>query len=589
MRSPSFLVAIHIILLLHRGFAQDDPIPIHLATSPRHYGPDGPWQAVSVSFGDPEQVMDLYPGSPYESIILTDSVCAGVSLEPCGSGGLFNPEVSRTLDNTSIQYSTRDEGFNIDWTMGALRIGGKSHFAMDRLNLHATADRSQTIPNAAARLINEASIHLPDGTQYPPQVGQLALGAAEVNQTFDRGAGIPPINASLVSGYLWAKKKIPSSSYGLHVGSATLGPPLSLWIGGYDQSRVVGPVSSQSYDGDHAFTIDLLDISIGVDQGASPFPFRARENILAEKNSSIVNSLSVAINPAGPYLVLPTSTCAAIARDLPVTFNERYGLYFWDVDDSRYTKIISSPSYLSFIFRASGTSATNLTVKVPFQLLNLTIEAPLIQEPTPYFPCSPPQLINDWFQFSLGRTFLQAAFFGVNWNQGVGKWFLAQAPGPNTGSTPDTALYPSSFIESSGGSDEWSKSWNGHWTPLPEITRSSNNSKPSTTQRSLTLKTAPATTETFKPAIATNVANGELTTGAKLGLAFGISIAALVIIAFAALFLIRRRRRRKVVAALPTLTQEEKPENDQDYAVHEDTNQEPQELEVQSSPAHELS
>lgn len=583
MQSPFFSLVFCAILLLHRSLAQDNPIPIHLAASPRHYGPDGPWQAVSVSFGDPGQDIDLYPGSGYESIIFTDSLCADVSLRPCGSGGLFNPDASRSLDNTSIQYSARDEGFDINWTQGALRITGKSHFAMDSLKLYATAGRSKTIPNAATRLIYEASTIYPDGSQFPLQLGQLALGAAEVNQTFDLGAGIPAINASLVSGYLWANKQIPSSSYGLHIGSATFGPPLSLWVGGYDRSRVVGPVSSQSYDGDFTFAIDLLDIAIGVNQGASPFPYRARENILAEKNSSMPDSLSVGINPAGPYLVLPASTCAAIAKDLPMKFDNRYGLYIWNVEDPQYSKIITSPSYLSFIFRGSGVINANLTINVPFQLLNLTLEAPLTEKPTPYFPCSPSQFINEGSQYSLGRAFLQAAFFGVDWNQGVGKWFLAQAPGPNTKSTPDVNSYPDSFDGSTGSSDEWSESWNGYWKSLPESTKASNDSTPTATQGS----------EPSNTAIATNTPAGGLTSGAKvgLGLGLGIGITALATIAIAALFFIRRRRRHKVMTAPPAFPMPPREEEQilrrnqdqdlsQDYLSQKVSTQAPQELET---------
>ena len=62
------------------------------------------------------------------------------------------------------------------------------------------------------------------------------------------------------------------------------GIPLSLWLGGYDQSRVIGPVSSQSYQGG-GFAIDLLDVGIGVDNGASPFNFSAKQGILAQGNS----------------------------------------------------------------------------------------------------------------------------------------------------------------------------------------------------------------------------------------------------------------------------------------------------------------
>lgn len=579
MLSHSFYVVISIAFLLYPTVAQDIPLPIHVTTSSNHYGPDGPWQAVSVSYGSPPQDIDLYPGSAFESIVLTRSVCDDVSLTPCGSGGLFDPEDSSDLDDSSIQYGEHNDGFMIDWTLGALRLGGQAHFALDQLTLHA--QQSKIIPNLSTRLIYNASITYPDGTEYPPQLGQLALGSSLVNQSFTTGEGLPSINASLVPGYLWANKVIPSSSYGLHIGSAALGLPLSLWVGGYDQSRVLGSVSSQSYDSQYNFfAIDLLDIGIGVDHGGSPFSYSARENILAEGNSSMPKTLSVAMNPAAPYLVLPQSTCAAIAKDLPVTFNAKYGLYFWDVDDPQYSRIVTSPSYLSFTFRASGISNVNLTINVPFQLLNLTLDAPLIKKPTPYFPCQPPQLTE---QYSLGRAFLQAAFLGVDWNQGLGKWFLAQAPGPNTGSTPSAAPYPDAFTKSSTSANKWSDTWDGHWTPLPENTPAKKPTKSSAAE-------LPGTSNSGTPEKArANVANGAVTTGAKVGI--GVGIAALVIIAIGAIFFFfRRRRARRVMAPLPAWRQtgyQDESKHGQPSTIHEAPGQQPSEL-YTGDAAHEL-
>lgn len=65
---------------------------------------------------------------------------------------------------------------------------------------------------------------------------------------------------------------------------------------------------------------------------------------------------------------------------------------------------MTSPTYLSFVFRGSN---GNLTIKAPFQLLNFTLEAPLVSNLIPYFPCQPPQAQGN--SYSLGRAFLQAA------------------------------------------------------------------------------------------------------------------------------------------------------------------------------------
>jgi hypothetical protein len=111
----------------------------------------------------------------------------------------------------------------------------------------------------------------------------------------------------------------------MHIGSAAMGIPGSLNIGGFDQSRALGPVSSQAYTLDH-LPIDLLDIGIGVAEGASPFNFTAQSGLSAEGNSSMGPATSVFVEAPVPYIYLPQSTCDAITQYLPLTFQEKYGV-----------------------------------------------------------------------------------------------------------------------------------------------------------------------------------------------------------------------------------------------------------------------
>lgn len=333
-------------LYLSFAFEVNDPNPIQLLTSDKHYGPDGPWQAVTVWLGTQQTQVDLYPGGSYGSIILSETICVGFTAYPCGSGGLYNSSGSKAFDDHSIQiFEWGDQG----WVLGALKYYVNRKYSMDQLYI---SPNGVYVSNLSILLVEDVSMIYPDGSYYPIQLGSLALGGAFPNQTFhipDRA----DINASLLPGFLLEQNRISSSSFGMHLGSATLGPPLSLWLGGYDRSRIVGPVSIQVIK-DLGPTIDLLDIGIGVDHGASPFPFVSREGFLAEGNLSIGQSIPLVMNPSAPYLAVPSSTCAAIAKSLPVTYNPKYGLYFWNVNDRLYNRIVRSPSYLSFIFRAQG-------------------------------------------------------------------------------------------------------------------------------------------------------------------------------------------------------------------------------------------
>ena len=284
----------------------------------------------------------------------TNLICIN-SVEPCGSGGLYNLSNSDSFGpNTTIDFGQQyDNTTGSSFTYGALLLElGNSTYAQDTLSI------------SSAPSVNDFDIYMysvfqmiyPDGTHYPIQVGMLSLGTdgADCNQTLT-DTPTPPINSTLIPNNLHQNGFIPSSSYGLHYGSAALNLDLSLWLGGYDALRIVGPVSSQSYtnSADNAFELDLLDIGIAVDHGASPFNYTSKSGFLASGNTTIsdndTKSIPVVMNFAAPYL-LPNSTCNAIAQELPVRYSSKYGLYLWNVDDPQFARIINSPTYLNFTF-----------------------------------------------------------------------------------------------------------------------------------------------------------------------------------------------------------------------------------------------
>lgn len=514
----SLLLLDHTLLSLAQGGSE----PLQVTASSHLYGPDGPWQAVSVQLGNPPQTLDLYPGGVFQSSVFTNQLCQDVTANPCGSGGLYDPDLSSTIDNTSISYVGVATSPSGSWTDGAMLLS-YSDEATIREQLQIA---DQTVANFSVTTYANVSMVYPDGN-YPLQVGALSLGP-NVNQSFSETVG-PALNSSLIPGSLAAKNTIPSSSFGLHVGIGVkaLKLELSLWLGGYDASRIVGPVSSQSIQNDAGseFVIDLLDIGIGVDNGGSPFPFSSQQGLLSAGNSSIsAPGVPVFMNPSVPYMNLPGSTCAAIAKVLPVTYNAGKALYFWDVSDPQYAKIVTSPTYLSFVF---GATDGNLTIHVPFSLLNLTLQEPLVSTPTPYFPCQPPQAPDNIpTYYSLGRAFLQAAFIGVTWtSQGVGQWYLAQAPGPVT----DTYPQGKPLINGSppvGLSTDWSGTWRGIWTALPL--------PPSATTS--TIQTPAEQSGTPSP-----LSKHSLSDGAIAGIVIGAVVAVLVPVALG-IWLFRRRR-----------------------------------------------
>jgi len=483
-----------------------DGTPWTVLWSDQTYGPDGPWQAVSVELGSNKQPVDLYPGDRWASTILIDTVCTDNASIPCyaGRAGLFNISAStsgvtlQTPTNTSQMAWLSDQS-----SAGVNKWGGTGHVKEGVLADTLTLQNGPTVPNLSMASIYDAYETYPNGKAYPVSVGILSLGGPKPIHTVDGN------NFNLLCAWeYWndtSSDRIPSYSWGMHIGSVEPVIPGSLVLGGYDQSRVLDQVSSQQVDPTNNLgnlAIYLEDIGIGVATGGSPFGFENKSDLLQWGGSTTSRGKVVEIDPALPYLYLPKETCDAMAAELPVTFNEGLGLYFWTTDDENYHKITSSPAYMSFTFQKDAANTQNITIKVPFQLLTLTLQEPLVEQNTTYFPCYPSDA------FILGRAFLQAAFIGTNWQEGTGGgyWFLAQAPGPAIGSSVTQSIAASeTSIKASANS--WEDSWDGFWVPL-NLEKSSSG----------------------------------LSTGVKAGIGVGCAVGGLVLIGILAWLIVRRKR-----------------------------------------------
>jgi hypothetical protein len=473
--------------------------------SSQTFGPDGPWQAVEIRVGSRSNVVSLYPGGIFSSHILSPSVCTNATLGTvcyAQTAGLYDSTLSSTSEFGSISVTA-----GVDYSEGALQMGGTpGRIGTDTWDI---GNSMETLREMNMAVHDSIWGTLLDGTTYPLSVGSLALGApGTVNQTFTFGTGQPAINATLLPGWLAMEaapnKILSSNSYGLHIGSVSPKISPSLYFGGFDQNRVLGTVSIQQGSPDSVNSIDMLDISLTVVEGASPWTFSNLGGLLASGNSSINDILPISVNSLAPYLHLPKSTCDAIAAKLPVTYQSKYGLYFWNTDDPQYEKIVSSPSCLSFTFRESQ-SGNNFTINVPFKLLNLTLTAPLTTTPTAYFPCK----VETQTHYQLGRAFLQAAFVGVNWNayNGSAAWWLAQAPGPNTPSQVNVLVVGDTDTTITGSSSDWASTWRGYWNALPTETVGN------------------STTSTSTPKLSSG-----LSTGAKVGIGIGVPVGVITVL-----------------------------------------------------------
>ncbi|KKK15747.1 hypothetical protein AOCH_002805 [Aspergillus ochraceoroseus] len=473
--------------------------------SSQAYGPDGPWQAVTISVGSNNQSVDLYPGANWASTIMMDSLCTNKTLSTtcyAASAGTYNNSESTSaisLNTTSWQ--------TFYWGVQGGSIEG---VIADQVNI------GPVVPNVSFTGIYQTYQTYPNGQDYPVSVGNLALGAPKLKDE------VSNLTLNMIASSLYSSGDIPSYSYGMHIGSANAAIPGSLVLGGYDQSRILGDVSAQSVSlneySSGNLQISLKDIGLGVATGGSPFSFTSKNGLFLQSSGAVVPK-TVAIDPTKPYLYLPEATCNAITSSFPVFFDEGLGLYIWDTSNGDYDRITSSATYLSFVFNQNGINNQNITIKVPLSLLALTLQAPLVNQNATYFPC-----FHSTDTPVLGRPFLQAAFVGVNWFEGdnTGTWFLAQAPGPGAASANITTINIDDSTLS-GSSRSWEHSWAGFWHPLAESSSSN-----STTGNS----TGPGAD------------SSGLSTGAKAGIGVGVSVAGLILIALVVWIVMLRRRRK---------------------------------------------
>lgn len=490
--------------------------------------------------GWPEQLINLYPGGAWSSSILSinvaDSRGKKFTSESWLPGtdtydaSLSLPGVNGSTENYYIAQS--DVGGNAPsfvsaWGANlAMDMTGNGTQLTDRMSF-SSPNLGTTVSNMSIVAVYEANYKLPGGMTLPLDVGFLSLGAPTVQQW-------GPFIGNMIPGYLASNGYTPSNSWALHIGSAAMNIPGSLVLGGYDADRVVGDIGTYySTDGTGGMFAQLVDITLGIDgDGRSPWPFRNKTGLLLDWQNN-KNPIMVRPNPTVPYLFLPKQTCATLAQYLPVTYRGDLGLYIWNTSDQKYRDIVQSPSYLKFSFQRSE-GASNLEIKVPFALLNLTLTPPLVDTPTQYLPCRPyvPDGLHTQSpsEYHLGRAFLQAAFIGMNWGPSI--WWMAQAPGPGA-LTPSLVSIENSTktITTSAPSSAWSSSWAGFLNDLG--VEPSSSASPSSGPDS-----------TANPSLASpNAGRGSLPVAAKIGIGVGAGVGGLLLLG-TVLFCCSRKAKR---------------------------------------------
>ena len=332
-------------------------------------------------------------------------------------------------------------------------------------------------------------------------------------------------------------------------------------LGGYDQNRVLGEVgmfnvliatpqegasAELSIGGPQAY---LLDVALDVETGASPFNQLSSISLWygiqnddgaidSENAGGKAGSRLVLISPIVPYMYLPLGICETAARYLPVIWNASLELYLWNMNH-QYSRIVKSPAFMAIVL--ADNFAKNITIKIPFQLLNLTLTPPIVDTPTLYFPCKSAVVTND---FALGRAFLQAAFLGFEYEHSLA--YIAQVPGPEMEQSVIMTFHPTDKAISPNALGTFASSWASSWTVLHDSnstnypTSSSKISATSTPSNSATIVTHPTVTPLNHKGISTGA-----TAGAVIG---GVLGAVAIIVAAIVIWRKRKATRQTVIA-----------------------------------------
>ena len=555
----------------------------------KSYGPDGPWSVITVQVGtssdttgnQPLSTVDLHPGGVWGSMILRRSYCNdngtifvdGSSKCLAANAGLYD-----VLGSTTVQQDISEAPGLGQWGSSNVdNVAGLALNMLDTMTIPAVQG-AFTVYNSTITALQAWQIQLPDGTWYSAQVGTLSLGGPNT--------GVQTFNATeigqTVPGFAYNKGATASNSWGLHYGSASLSQEGSLVFGGYDQSRALGDMGVYDLEENtDSMVANLLDIQIGVEIGSSPFSERSYTSLL-KMNATFKGVQPAVINPIVPYLFMSPETCAAVTENLPVSFNSQVGLYMWNTADPRYVRITKSPAYLAFLFQNSESG--NLTIKVPFQLLNLTLESPIVNESQQYFPCRPFYALDGSGDYYLGKAFLQAAFIGMNWQ--LEKFFLAQAPGPGVGPSNVQPIGSNDVPIATDPIENFATTWARDWTVLSDTDDSGNTTKIPTNATNEPKNTSASGSKNLTVS-ATSLASGTnappasgLASRTKAGIAIG-AVAGAFAIAGVLLLSLSRRRRVAVPPHQEDASQKKRTETYEKYGR-------PQASEVGMGLAHEV-
>ncbi|CAJ2513538.1 Uu.00g016570.m01.CDS01 [Anthostomella pinea] len=394
----------------------EDITALWLEPSSDWYGIDGNWSSTGLLVGEPAQKVDVTVSTSLSEIwVVETGGCGASSLCTEARGGVYN---------TSASHSWSSQGA---WQLGLSYLGleGNGDYARETVAVYDSIRQRQTS-------FNKQIVAAINDTDY--YTGFFGLGITPGN--FQGVIAQSPI-AVLVE----QDGVIPSHSYGYTAGAyygGSSGIPMSLTLGGYDANRFEAHDTKFSLNASASQPQTLIRaITASVsDADKAPTSWNSTSTPLSFFNESV----TALIDSSTPYLWLPSVICDRFASTLNLTWNESFGLYLFEDNDSleRY----QSSADLSFTFTLS--SADNQDdfgqpLDVP-GVVNITISGNAFVQnlrypfmnlfqygdsAVPYFPL---KRADNESQIIIGKSFLQEAYIITNYETGTFSLHKAKFP-----------------------------------------------------------------------------------------------------------------------------------------------------------------
>lgn len=354
-------------------------------------GNDGPWSSFNIVIGQPGQRLRLLPSTSSTTLM-------PFSVEDCA---LNPPSVSCNVSNGQF--------FNLHNSNSFQRLG------LSRLPLYPLPimeDPSFFAGNATYGrdiMSVQTSRSLLNGTPIAAMLNVTGFSTGMFG-VFPNDMSISKVTIPSLTHILESNGIINSNSWSYTAGSVSMNQTGSFIFGGYDQSRIdtakmVVVTRNLSSTGDaypSSIYVSVQSITDDATQGESLLP--------------PPSPINMQISTDVPQIWVPFTVCKSFEKVYGLKWNAVHNLFL--LDNETYTELSGRTSSLQFVIGADASSSFNdlVTFTIPWLLMILRINIDGVE--TPYVPL---RCTNDTREYTLGRSFLQAAYLIADFDSGVMK------------------------------------------------------------------------------------------------------------------------------------------------------------------------